>query len=66
MHVAFFDPPQEGFCHLSHGEKIFLSSISVGLYYLLHIAWFLTKCKNSFISGVSPMFQEWPKLGYEN
>jgi len=38
MHVAFFDPSKESFCHVSHGENIFIASISVGLYYLLHIS----------------------------
>lgn len=29
MHVAFFDPSRKSFCHVSHGENIFITSVSV-------------------------------------
>lgn len=63
MHVTFFDPSKESFCLVSHGENIFVISIS-GI--ILLVASVLISDKTIFHSGVLTILKEWPKLGSGN
>lgn len=38
LKCMFFDPSKESVCLVSRGENILMISITVGLYYLLHMS----------------------------